>query len=307
MGRGIDTEALASRMTGMLAREDWQGLKAAATELPPEEAFTALRLLGERAPMDISVEAPAADDAAAGLLVAGVVFQQRAARVRGYARADAISDDVWEAYVPLLERAQTLLYAAVTADPQFGVAAAWLMAASVDASEDDKAFAERALLSARGVPASGWSRLLSARTEKWGGSHAAMWRIARLVADRDPPGTQMLIARAHFEQQLWYEHFEDGPEAAAKADAYFRDPAVIDELATASSEVLESRTDDLYARLLADNWFAFVWFMAGEHRRARPHLQRIGGDVDPSAWQVTMPVKRVLGYARLRAGLWPWT
>ncbi|NIJ20465.1 tetratricopeptide (TPR) repeat protein [Sphingomonas naasensis] len=306
MKRGINTEALASRMTGMLARGDWPGLKAAATQLPPEEAFTALRLLGERAPMDASIEALATDDEAAGLLLAGVLLQQRAGRVRGYGRAAEISEDVWETYVPLLERAQLLLDRAVAANPQFGVAAAWLMAASVDASEDDKAFAERALLSATGVPASGWGRLLSARTQKWGGSHEAMWRIARLVADRDPPGTQMLIARAHFEQQLWYEQFEDGPEAAAKAAAYFRDSAVLEEMDRASAKVLESDTDDLSARLLADNWFAFVWFMAGEHRRARPHLQRIGGDADPSAWQVAMPAKKVLRYARRRAGLWPW-
>jgi hypothetical protein len=301
-----DNAALARIGIELVARRDWDGLKAQVQALPPESAYTFLRLLGEKAPFDLDVrEASLHDRDSLGLTIAGALLQGRATRYRGLADASQVSEQQWENYFPVLFEAEESSAAANEIFPQSGLAAAWRMTAAVDSGEEEKDAAEAALLVAREVPVSGFARLLSARTEKWGGSHAAMWKVARTHAERDPPGTLGLIAKAHFEQWLYFSVFDESGQGADRAKTYFQRPEVRAELEEASRRVLSIPDHpDPRNSLYAHNCFACTFHIAGARGWARPHLARIGKHVDPAIWLFGRP-RLELNLARLKSGLLP--
>lgn len=274
----------------LFAAGDGNALITTVSAQPPETAFTTLRLLAENAPMNADVGHLIAHSDRLSNLIAGAVLHGRAIRHRGMDDAESVSDKQWGQYLPTLAKAQELILEASGADLFSGIAAAWRMTAFVDASESEKDAAEAALLVADDVSVSGLSRLVSARAQKWGGSHAEMWRVARANAERNLPGTLSLLAKAHYEHHLWLERFEDDPRVAAGAKSYFRDHVVITELIEASRRVLDGRSPaDPRNILYADNWFAWVFWNADRSELARPHLKRMGKNVDSSIWLVPGP------------------
>ena len=300
-----DDSELSRKMVGLLDAGDWDAMIALLRGLPPESAYAALRLLGECAPFDADVAPLIGRATAWDLTVAGALLQARAMRFRGTGTADMVGSEQWELYIPTLAQAQALLAEANALAPDLGLAAAWRVTAFIDASDEDKDAAERALRAAQDVPVVGLSRLLTLRAQKWGGSHEAMWNVVREHARPEAPATMALIAKAHFEQWLWLVAFEEDPEQAARGRGYFREPAVRDELAQASAVVLAGgEARDPRALLMADNWFAFVLATAGLYRKARPHLRRIGRNVDRSIWLAAAPLPS-FERARRRAWLLP--
>jgi hypothetical protein len=288
-----------------LARQDWDGLLAMIAAYPPETAYKALRLLGDAAPMETDIGGLLRLGTTPALTLAGALLHCRAVRIRGLDQAENVTEDQWEFYIPTLHHAQERLMEATERDPLSGLAAAWRATTFVDSSEEDKDSAEIALRAARNVPVSGLLALLGGRSRKWGGSHEEMWRVAHEYARSDTPGSLSLIAKAHYEELLWLELFEEDPALSATAGSYFKDPAVLAELSEASSQVLATRDhDDPRNVLLADNWFAYVFYTAGQSRKGRQHLQAIGGNFDRSVWLVEDP-ETIYNLARLKAWLLP--
>ena len=300
-----DNDALSATATGLLRRQDWDGLVALVRAMPPESAYAALRLLGAAAPLDADLQPLIARGAVWDLTIAGALLQGRAMRFRGLGVAEDVTETQWELYIPTLAHAQELLARANAMSPSLGLTAAWRVTAFIDASEEEKDEAEAALRAAVDIPVSGLSRLLSLRTRKWGGSHEAMWRIVREHARADVPPSMALVAKGHFEQWLWFAGFEEDPALAARARTYFAEEGVRKDLERASAIVLDAaELRDPRALLAADNWFAFAFRNAGLHGQARPHLRRLGRHVDASIW-ITGGTRRDLNRARLRAWLPP--
>jgi len=300
-----DDKQLQRTALALLDSADWSGLVALVREQPPQGAYATVQLLANAAPVTADHRPLVAKGGALELTLAGALLYGRAMRFRGLDTAEHISDDQWELYLPTLAHAQELLAEANALDPELGLAAAWRVTAFVDATEEEKDEAELALRRARSVPIAGLVRLITMRSEKWGGSHAAMWRVASDYADPDNPASLSLIAKAHFEQWLWLDTFDEAADALDKADAYFHDGQVQEELRQASRRVLDADTQsDPRAILFADNAFAATFWSGGDSRHAKPHLQRMGRSIDRNLWLFNNP-RLTVNRARLSAWLLP--
>ncbi|HEY0084648.1 MAG TPA: hypothetical protein VGB65_01935 [Allosphingosinicella sp.] len=300
-----DDKQLQQTALGLLAAGDWGGLTALARALPPQSAYAMLQLLAEAAPLTADVSHLIASKDAMDLTVAGALLHGRAVRHRGVGMAEDVTEDQWELYIPTLAHAQELLAEANRRAPELGLAAAWRVSAFIDATEEQKDEAEIALRRATGIPVSGLSRLITMRSEKWGGSHDEMWRVVADYAEAALPGSLALIAKAHFEQWLWYSAFDEGPDAAATAEAYLHRKDVREDLIEASKRVLAAREpSDPRAILLADNAFAATFWTSESAKDARPHLQRMGRNIDRTVWLFENP-RLALNVARARAWLLP--
>lgn len=263
--------------------DGWVAFKRYLGALPPESAFVLLRAMGERLPLGLDIET-AVDHVSdvPGLIVAGAGFMVRATRIRGMDTADQVDERSWEQYFACRERAEHLLRSAVTIQPGNGLAAAWFMATAVDSDGDVKAEATGFLTRAENVPISGYSKLLSANTEKWGGSHEAMWQVTRDYAKARGPWSAALIAKAHYEQWLYLDMMDDRPVAQYEADAYFNDLEVREELQNISSAIINGHADDPYEAVFAHDVLAAALAEAGMKKAAMVHLRQVGKFGDPA-------------------------
>jgi hypothetical protein len=300
-----DNKQLQQQAVSLAKAGDWEGLASLVRGQPAQSGYVTIQLLAEAAPMSLDVAPLIGSGSALDLTIAGSLLHGRALRFRGLGMADDVAEEQWENYFPALAHAQELLARANRADPSSGLTAAWRITAFVDASEEEKDEAELALRRARDVPVAGLSRLITMRSEKWGGSHEEMWRVAHEYARAEAPASLALIAKAHFEQHLWLDAFDERPAAKAEAADYFGDPSVLEELREASATVLAaSEHTDPREILWADNAFASTFWAAKQPRLARPHLQRMGSNIEPSLWLIGIP-RIVVNLARMRAMLLP--
>jgi tetratricopeptide (TPR) repeat protein len=263
--------------------EDWARLKAAIDAAPPETGYVLLRTMGERLPLTVDPEtAIESSSDVLGLITAGAALMARATRIRGLDLADQVNEERWAPYLACRQRAEETLRSALELNPESGMAAAWFTASAVDADDEVKSEAEQALRRALNAPVSGYSKLLSANTEKWGGSHARMWKVAREFASIRQPWTQALIAKAHYEQVLYLEMMDERLEAAAEAERYFKDAGLRDELAQISQAITTTVPHDPYDAVYAHDVLAAVLADARMRKAASAHLRRVGRFGDPA-------------------------
>jgi hypothetical protein len=300
-----DNKTLQQTGLDLLRRGEWEGLTEFIRRQPPQSAFTTLGRMGSTAPTTADLSGLLGSEGALELTIAGALLHGRAVQFRGVDIAERVSDEQWEFYLPTLAHAQELLAEANRREPALGLAAAWRIMAFIDSSEEEKDEAEAALRRATGIPVSGLAGLVSMRSEKWGGSHAEMWRVAREYSHANPPGSLALIVKAHFEQWLWFDVFDEEEGAAERARAYFEDEDVRAELRQVSRLVLEADPcRDPRALIFVDNCLASTFWCAGWVQDAKPHLQRMGKHLDRSQWPFESP-RMELNRARLSARLFP--
>lgn len=283
----------------------WAVFKQYLGELPPENAYVALRVLSEGLPFDTDLDA-AIDDPGdvAGFVIVGSALMGRATRIRGLDTADQVAEQNWHRYAACRERAEQLLRHALSVQPDHGQAAAWLMATAVDSDDETKHDASGFLDRAVAVPLSGYSKALSANTEKWGGSHTAMWQVARDYAELRPPWSAALIAKAHYEHWLYLYMMDERPEASEEAKTYFREAAIRAELLELSNAVNDAQADDPYEAVYAHDVLAAVLAEAKMRKAAAGHLRRVGRFGDSALLTGGPWIRRVL--APLMKGLPPW-
>jgi hypothetical protein len=286
-----------------ISNGQWQGVKAFVAGASPEAAYELIRTAYDACPTAIDVDAAiGGPDDLVGLTVAGAFHFGIGKRHRGMRAAAEVREKQAVLYIERLYRARTALDDALALDRRYGLAAAFAMAVASDELEDgQKDQAEAVLLDARDVPLSGYVNLLQARLEKWGGSHADMFRIARSRMLADAPMQHILIARAHWERYLYYAAFDDSEQASEMAEVYFTGD-VMDDLKAASDAVLNGRDADPAEQRLANGWLAFVLSQAGQYKRAVRHLDRIRGHNDPAVWFFyTLPPVLAKASIRLKA------
>lgn len=276
-----------------IRQRNWEPLKAFIASTSPETAYELIKLCYEICPLDTPLNAAIANkNDVPGMILSGGLRFGLSRRHRGMDTANSLSESQIENYYYHLNIALDVLSEALKQSPDNGLAAAFYMAANVDPfDEDQQKRAEAYLMDARDVPLSGYMNRLQAHTAKWGGSHEAMFRIARARLTPDTPCQYALVARAHYEQYLYYGLFDDSPEADQRFNTYF-DHAVETELKTASEAVLSATAQEPAELRLAHGWLALTLSEAGLNRLAARHLKALKGFEDPSIWKLNrLPAK----------------
>lgn len=287
----------------LVAGGRWSDYKRWLASVSPEAAYESIKLVFEGCALGINLDGVAdGPDDVLGLTVMGAMYYGIGKRHRGGAQASAVSEAQADRYVERLIVAKSLLEDALAIDRRYGLAAAFYMLVATDELEEgQKDNAEAILLDAENVPLSGYMNLLIARLEKWGGSHGDMFRIARSRLRPDLPMQAALIARAHWERELFYSAFDDEPGAAGMAEVYYQGE-VGDELMEASRLVLAAGNADASEARVADSWLAFALGRAGRYKQAVRHLDRLKGYEDPSVWKILVaPPWLTKGLIRLQA------
>ncbi|MDX1455151.1 MAG: hypothetical protein R3217_06835 [Gammaproteobacteria bacterium] len=123
-----------------------------------------------------------------------------------------------------------------------------------------------------------------ALSEKWGGSHAAMFEFARERAGAAPEGSDvhMVLAKAHLERWKYHWMFDGDDDAAV---LYARNQAVLAETITAyerslASDQHEEKATTFLARVNAAAWF----FVQNDHQRLVEQLEHLGGGLRDPHW-----------------------
>lgn len=285
-------------------RGDFAGLRARLSSGAPDAVYQAVIDQAFALPVDLPLTGLlAGPDDAIGLTLTGGLLRYRAWRLRGALVAAMTSEERFARYFEALGQAQEALNAALAINSANGLAAALLASACLDADPGDKARAEALLIAAPSAPIIGHLELMTAWTEKWGGSQDEMWAYLDRNVRQAAPGTLALVARAHWEHKNHLELVG----AQKKADGYYRREVVRKALVAASDESLAaSPSVDPYRLRAGDCWFALTLVGAGETARARRHFQRLGRYMDPTVWHYgwmfITPSMR-FAFNRLRAGL----
>lgn len=219
-----------------------------------------------------------------------------ARKMRGGEVPEKMTEDQLEYYLDALEFGNEIIDAEVEKGTNSGLLASFVAAYSIDSfHEGQKSKAEEFLKQCKDVPLSAFLSLVSSFTEKWGGSHQEMFRIARQYFDKANPPTAALIARAHFERRLYIIAFEDDPQSDSRYDNYY-DVNAKEELFYASDLLLNARNCDPAQMRLAHGWLALALGDGDFTRHARFHLRELGGFHDPDVWGVLAASKAFKAY-----------
>lgn len=270
-----------------IRQRNWEPLKAFITVATPETAYELIKLCYDACPLDTPLNAAIANkNDVPGMILSGGLRFGVSRRHRGMDTAARLSECQIENYYYHLNIALDVLSETLKQAPNNGLAAALYMAANIDpVDKDQQNRAEAYLLDAHNVPLSGYMNRLQAHMAKWGGSHEAMFRIARAGLTPDTPCQYALVARAHYEQYLYYGLFDDSPDADQRFNTYF-DHTVETELKTASEAVLSATAQEPAELRLAHGWLMLTLSEAGLNRLAARHLKALKGFEDPSIWKL---------------------
>ena len=244
------------------------------------------------------------------LLVRGMHKIQAAWRARGSAQSHTVTDPGWRDFFALLNQAEDDLQSSaslVPEDPQ-----PWqsliTVANGLELPKEEvlRRFEEVKRRAPGFRPA--YVSVITAVAQKWNGSHALMFDIARDATRELPEGSpgRVAIPHAHF---LRYQYHGLWEKDEAKAQAYFKDTKIGDEILQAAEASVLSAT---FSPNLDSAWprvdFAFGLAFAGdgdtEYRRNAAPLFRAVGDVIPShsLWteRYGTAAKAAQQYARVR-------
>lgn len=132
----------------------------------------------------------------------------------------------------------------------------------------------------------GHIQMLQLLTEKWGGSHLAMFEFARAASAAAPVGSLVhrVIADAHSERWLYVRNWDKDRKAA---DGYFRRSEIRREIEEAAQRSIWAPGFTPSRRAVIDrNMFAFCFTLMGDFKAARREFDAIGPIVTASPWSM---------------------
>lgn len=267
---------------------DWQSVAAFLEKVTAwEDRSFHLRLLAEQESY-LQDWLDAEPDAPAPLLVRGMHRIQAAWRARGSARAETVTDPGWREFYAQLNQAEDDLQkvAAIAPDDPQPWQSLVTVANGLQLPKEEvlRRFDEVKARALGFRPA--YVSVITAVAQKWGGSHALMFDVARDAMKTLPAGSpgRVAIVHAHF---LRFQYHAGWEKDEVKARAYFKDPSV-------GAEILEAAEASVLSQAFFPNldsaWprvdFAFGLAFAGDgdrmYRRRAATLFRAVGDVIPS-------------------------
>lgn len=276
---------------------NWRDLCNLVKALPPQSASSLIEYLGDISALD----APTIglDREQGGATIAGGLFAKWAWRYRGSGPGATVTTDASVLFEQRLQTAKQDLESALAADPDDGVASAFLMRVHKglgDLQGVDQAFHRFEL--ARRPLIGGYAQYADAISGKWYGSQQRMLGFARQHKGSMLPQSQGLIAQAHNETMMAMGS-EGGPN-------YFHADAVRAEIIAANDAFHAQPPDpDNFENRFAYGAFAFSFMEMNEPDLARPHVAGMGGTpADPwsrltNGHEVLAQLRRALGLSDL--------
>lgn len=211
----------------------------------------------------------------------GSAMVEWAWEARGSGTADTVLQASFETFYSRLDLARQAFQNAITLDDQdpepfhhlitvsmglgYPKEAAWEYFEQILKRDENHYFAHTALL--------------TTLTQKWGGSEENMFVFARNIIKNLEKGSYLyaLIAMAHIE--VWLMQDE------AKADHYFLDRYVIEEIQTAYQNYQSELTDNFcFTHYFALNIFAFCFYLGKKNALAYQVLKHIGKKATEYPW-----------------------
>lgn len=208
---------------------------------------------------------------------------ERAWHFRGGGTADTVSDDRFNNFQSLIALAEESLEEASLNSEVTGQIYALKLIVHLCLSDefiqiDTTLGSMRELDSERALPVNlnGHVTVLNAACEKWLGSHEQMFAFARDYATKDAGHGYMasLICYAHLQRWIYMDMFDEDAEGAA---VYFDQDSVKTDLANAHHWFTDNPHPTATGfNLNADNMFAGMLSLSGQHDLARPHFEAMG-------------------------------
>ncbi|NSL54444.1 DUF4034 domain-containing protein [Uliginosibacterium aquaticum] len=207
---------------------------------------------------------------------------------RGSSYAEDVDEAQWAPFLEYLERAQSVLNAAVALDPSSSAALGWLILAKMGGTGEREEI-ERLFAEATGRVPMHWPshwRYFMATTEKWGGSHREMFAFANAVSAKAGKGSILhsLLAAAYCEFALAEGHaalkqmrsLENAERVRVALYKWLAaTPATLD-------EKLEQVSGGFSA--MAINHFAAACYLCGAFPEARSLVNALHDEIETVPW-----------------------
>lgn len=226
--------------------------------------------------------------------VLGASMIGKAWKIRGAARASAVDAQAWQPFQNGLDSAAEPLHEAARLDSAAADPFAWLILAEVRKS-GDRALVEQYFAQATARVPLHWPtyyRFFMATTEKWGGSHDAMFRFAQSSAEGAPRGSTMhcLVALAYCEYGLALE--ADIYQKVRNATHAARISAALYAWLDASPDTLKDKLKDKLNNVSSGfgavglNHFAVACYLCGANQEAKALVAALNREITlvPWAW-----------------------
>lgn len=291
------------RLREELTRGSWQGTESALEPLRDwdERAFVVGALSdwpGRPTWLDEWYRARARASALPAL-VRGAHSIVWAWEARGSGVGSTVDREAAALFASRLDAAERDLMEVAQRDPEDPTPWALLIATGMGRSQGPAVLAKRFGQAVQRDPdhRAAHARMLVASTEKWGGSHAAMFAFAREAVARATPGSSLhtLVAWAHIER--WLAHLGSGGAAVGKG--YMGGASVRKELLAARDGLLGAPLQAPACEALDRNILAFALWLAGEKTLAAEELRAIGDRISRMPWGFLG--EPLLAFARARA------
>jgi hypothetical protein len=295
--RGLKTQLKAGQ---------WMEAKAYLSALKDPDALSAtIEILSEGpGPVPIDAWVKAEPHSALPLLLRGRNRIYWAWEARGGGTANTVTDDGLRAFVQRLALAEDDLRAAASLDANDATAYGYLLIVGRGLShslEECQALFKEATARCPTHLRSHQTWLVR-QCEKWGGSHDAMFALARDAHASAPEGSRLhaLLAQAHAERFLFGCSFDEDPAF----QTYYKRPEVVEELRAAYRACFASgrHTHKLLDTQLR-NEFAFGFYLGGQDDLAKPLLLAIGDGFTQFPWGFLDQPVRAYTKARESLGL----
>jgi len=216
-------------------------------------------------------------------------------RIRGGDYADKVDEKDWGPFLQKLGEAKDVLGRAAEMSPQFADAYAWLIHAGVGSGEEPAQLQTwfDAALAREPLHWGAHYKYFMSTTQKWGGSHKAMFAFARSSAQKGGPRSLLnaLLPMAYNELALAETSRKNAKAAAGK----LHHPSYAKELTLALYQWVGGPPTELAERLLdvggpfrgmALNHFGAALYLAGAKKEARVVFKTLNGQIEcvPWAW-----------------------
>jgi hypothetical protein len=254
-----------------LRARQWSALTARVAAQSPQGALVLLDDLGNAVDTDANLSG--LSEAAGGKTILGALRVGIAWRHRGAGVGETVTEQGFRRFERSLSTAQQALQEAAQADPNDGLAYAYLF--RVHKGLGDRRRLDQILpnfLAAARKPVGGLSMYADAVSAKWLGDDKQALAFARAHADSAPPASHGLIPDVHFTCAVARAMSGD-----AEAEQYFLSPDVRAEVVAAHENFAAAAPEsDTLTAQYAHSAFSLAFLQIRDAQRLRYHLSGLG-------------------------------